>query len=93
MRELMPKPVFPLLILCLLPAMAVAVADAAPPAPGAEENIRALDADHDGLVTVTEVRAFLEARHGKGYEKTLLDEMEEKAGTKSCGSPFRLSFY
>ncbi|WP_331509290.1 hypothetical protein [Novimethylophilus sp.] len=87
----MPKPVFPLLILCLLPA--IAVADAAPPAPGAEENIRALDADHDGLVTVTEMRAFLEARHGKDYEKTLLDEMEEKAGTKSCGSPFSRSFY
>lgn len=80
---------FLLLLVCLLPALAIA--DAA--APSVEENIDAMDTDHDGQITVTEIRAFLEARHGKGYEKALLDDMEEKAGTKSCASPFSKSYY
>lgn len=77
-----------LLLLCLLPATARAEVAAAP---SVEDNIRAMDTDRDGLVTVTEVRAFLEARHGKGYRRELLDEMEIKAGAKSCASPFSRS--
>jgi len=58
-----------------------------------EENIKVMDSNHDGQVTISEVRAFLEAEHGKGYKQALLEEMETKAGTKSCGSPFSKSLY
>lgn len=80
-----------LLSSCLLPAC-VQAADAAP-APSVEDNIRAMDRDHDGMVNVSEMRAFLEARHGKDYRRELLDEMEVKAGAKSCASPFSRSLY
>lgn len=79
-----------LLLLCLLPLSAWA--ETAPPASGVEETLRVLDADHDGQVTITEIRVALEARNGKGYRKTLLEDMETKAGT-SCGTPFSRSFY
>lgn len=58
-----------------------------------EANIIAMDTDRDGQVTVSEVRAYLESQHGKGYKQTLLEEMETKAGLKSCGSPFSKSLY
>ncbi len=61
--------------------------------PSVEENIRAMDADRDGQVSVSEVRAYLERQNGKGYKQALLDEMETKAGLKSCGSPFSQSLY
>jgi hypothetical protein len=78
-----------LLFVCLLPALAIADANA----PSVEENIIAMDTNRDGQITVTEIREYLEARHGKGYEKVLLDDMEAKAGTKSCASPFSKSLY
>jgi len=78
-----------LLFVCLLPALALADANAS----SVEENIHAMDTDHDGQITVTEIRTFLELKHGKGYEKVLLDDMEAKAGTKSCASPFSKSLY
>lgn len=77
-----------LLLLWLWPVLALADADP----PSVEDNIRALDTDHDGQVSITEIRAFLEAKYGKGYEQAVLDEMEKKAAN-SCGSPFSRSFY
>jgi Ca2+-binding EF-hand superfamily protein len=77
------------LLLCLLPALAVAGESS----PSVEESIKIMDTDHDGQVTVSEVRAFLESQHGKGYKQALLEEMEIKAGLKSCGSPFSKSQY
>lgn len=62
-------------------------------APSVEDNIRAMDKDGDGIVTVYEVRAFIEARHGKGYKKEVLDEMESSASGKSCSTPFAKSLY
>lgn len=79
---------FPLL-LCLVPV--VSFAEEA--LPTVEDNIRAMDTDHDGQVSVTEVRAFLEFKHGKGYEQALLQDMQAKAESKSCGSPFSRSLY
>lgn len=61
--------------------------------PSVEDNIRAMDSDHDGMVTVHEMRVFLETRNGKDYQQDLLDEMEGKAGAKSCASPFSRSFF
>jgi hypothetical protein len=61
--------------------------------PSVEDNIRIMDTDHDGQVTVTELRAYLQAKYGKGYQQALLEQMEMKSGTKSCGSPFSQSLY
>ena len=58
-----------------------------------EDNIRSMDRDRDGMVSITEIRAYLEAQNGKGYRRELLDEMEMKADAKSCASPFSRSFY
>jgi hypothetical protein len=79
-----------LLLLVFLPGLVLAEV-AMPPVASVEDNIRAMDADRDGMVTATEIRVFLEARHGKGYRRELLDEMEIKAGAKSCASPFSRS--
>jgi hypothetical protein len=57
-----------------------------------EAKLREMDKDRNGLVTVTEVRAYLEAKHGKGYEKALLDKLEQTSGA-SCGTAFANSFY
>lgn len=81
-----------LLLIMLLPAVALAEEQVVPVA-SVEDNIRAMDTNRDGMVTATEIRAFLEAKNGKGYKHDLLDEMEAKAGAKSCASPFSRSFY
>ena len=57
-----------------------------------EAKLREMDKDRNGLVTVTEVRAYLESKHGKGYEKALLDKLEQTSGA-SCGTAFANSFY
>jgi methenyltetrahydromethanopterin cyclohydrolase len=56
--------------------------------PSVQDNLRAMDKDNDGMVTVFEVRAFLESKHGKGYQTAVLDEMESSASGRSCGTPF-----
>jgi len=76
------------LVLLLLSQSVLADADGS-----VEDNIKAMDTDRDGQVTVTEMRAYLEARYGKGYQQALLEEMEVKSGLKSCGSPFSRSLY
>ena len=57
------------------------------------DNIKAMDTDHDGIVTVHEMRVFIESKHGKGYEQKLFDAMEAAAGNRSCGSSFSKSLY
>lgn len=79
-----------LLLQAFLPGLVLAEV-AVQPIASVEDNIRAMDTDRDGMVTATEIRAFLEARYGKGYRRELLDEMEIKAGAKSCASPFSRS--
>jgi hypothetical protein len=61
--------------------------------PSVQDNIREMDKDRDGIVTVYEVRAFMEARHGAGYEKDLMDSLVSSAQGKSCATPFAKSFY
>ena len=77
----------------LLPAVCMADDAIALPVPSVEDNIRAMDRDRDGMVTVYEVRAFIEAKHGKDYKKDVLDEMESSASGKSCTTPFAKSHY
>lgn len=57
------------------------------------DNIKAMDTDHDGIVTVHEMRVFIESKHGIGYEQKLFDAMEAAAGNRSCGSSFSKSLY
>lgn len=79
------------ILMLLLMSSAFSRADAEPM--NVEDNVRAMDTDRDGQVTVSEVRVYLEAQHGKGYKQALLEDMEIKAGLKSCGSPFSKSLY
>lgn len=58
-----------------------------------EDNMRVMDINHDGMVSVSEIRTYLEMMHGKNYEQPLLDMLEAKATGKSCASPFTRSFY
>lgn len=81
-----------LLLMVLLPAASCAE-DLYSSAASTEDNIRNMDRDHDGMVSITEIRAYLEAQNGKGYRRELLDEMEMKADARSCASPFSRSFY
>lgn len=58
-----------------------------------EENLRDMDRDKDGMVSVHEVRVALEARHGKNFEQALLADMEASASGRSCSTPFAQNFY
>jgi Ca2+-binding EF-hand superfamily protein len=53
-----------LFYICLLEMPCLVVAEEAAPKFTVEDNIRAMDKDGDGLVTVYEVRALIEAKHG-----------------------------
>lgn len=79
--------------LLALPVVCMAEDTVALPVPSVEDNLRAMDHDRDGMVTVYEVRAFIEAKHGKDYKKDVLDEMESSASGKSCTTPFAKSHY
>ena len=61
--------------------------------PSVEDNVAAMDTDKNGFADVYEVRAFLELKHGKGYEKEVLDRMEASAKGKSCSTPFAKDLY
>lgn len=61
--------------------------------PSVEDNVAAMDTDKNGFADVYEVRAFLELKHGKGYEKEVLDIMEASAKGKSCSTPFAKDLY
>ncbi len=61
--------------------------------PTVEDNIILMDKDKNGFADVYEVRAFLELKHGKGYEKELLDKLESSAKGSSCSTPFAKDLY
>ena len=61
--------------------------------PSLEDNVVQMDTDKNGFADVFEVRAFLELKHGKGYEKELLDKMESSAKGSSCSTPFAKALY
>ncbi len=61
--------------------------------PTLEDNVVTMDTDKNGFADVYEVRAFLELKHGKGYEKDLLDKLEASASGKSCSTPFAKELY
>lgn len=61
--------------------------------PTLEDNVAAMDTDKNGFADVYEVHAFLELKHGKGYEKELLDKLDAAASGKSCSTPFAKELY
>jgi len=62
-------------------------------APSVEDNLRSMDKNHDGMVTVVEVREYLESKHGKNFQQDNLANMESSINGKSCASPFANRFY
>lgn len=85
----MSKLLFGALLLCSTSLLAVE----AKPYATVEENILVMDTDHNGMVSVHEVRAYIEAKHGKDYKKAVLDDLESSADGKSCSSPFAKPTY
>ncbi|OIR00047.1 hypothetical protein GALL_178680 [mine drainage metagenome] len=61
--------------------------------PSVEDNIAMMDTDKNGFADVYEVRAFLALKHGKDYQKELLDQWEASARGKSCSTPFAKDLY
>lgn len=61
--------------------------------PTVEDNILAMDTDKNGFADVTEVRAFLALRHGKDYQKAVLDRWEVNSLGGGCPVPFAKEFY
>lgn len=61
--------------------------------PSVEDNVAKMDSDKNGFADVFEVRAFLELKHGKDYQKDLLDKWEASASGKSCSTPFAKDLY
>jgi hypothetical protein len=61
--------------------------------PSLEDNVVSMDTDKNGFADVYEVRAFLELKHGKGYQKEVFDKMEASARTKSCSTSFAKDLY
>lgn len=61
--------------------------------PTVEQNIVSMDTDKNGFADASEVRAFLELKHGKGYESALLDKFEASVNGTSCNTPFANKLY
>ncbi len=54
--------------------------------PSVEDQVVVMDTDHNGFADVFEVRAYLQNKHGKDYQKALLDKMVRTADRHSCGT-------
>lgn len=61
--------------------------------PSVEDNIVIMDTDKNGFADVTEVRAFLASKHGKDYQKAVLDRWEVQSLGGGCPIPFAKEFY
>jgi hypothetical protein len=55
--------------------------------PTVEDNVLSMDTDKNGFADVTEVRAFLALKHGKDYQKELLDRWQLRSQGPSCTLP------
>lgn len=60
--------------------------------PTVEQNIVKMDTDKNGFADVLEVRAYLALKHGKDYQKELLDRWEVRAMGGGCPIPFAKEF-
>lgn len=57
------------------------------------DNMKAMDQDHDGIITTEEISHYLQSQRGRGYQQGVLDELERVSNARSCGSPFSRSVY
>ena len=60
--------------------------------PTVEQNIIKMDTDKNGFADVTEVRAFLALKHGREYQKAVLDRWEVQSLGGGCPIPFAKEF-
>ena len=60
--------------------------------PTVEQNVLSMDTDKNGFADVTEVRAFLALKHGKDYQKAVLDRWEVRSLGGGCPIPFAKEF-
>lgn len=60
-----------------------------------DDNIHAMDRDRDGMVTLSEVRVYLETRNEgpQSFRQEVLRDLEARSNSRSCASPFSQSFY
>lgn len=56
--------------------------------PTVEENVVSMDTDKNGFADVDEVRTFLQLKHGKDYQKNVLDRWLVASKGASCGTNF-----
>ncbi len=80
-----------LILILMLSSPAIVMAEEAR-APSVEENLREMDKDRNGIVTASEVRTYLQSKHGKDYEKSILDKLQSTERGASCGTTFAQSF-
>lgn len=89
---------FPIMLMAFIPHVyaedaASSLAETSPLFESVEERISLMDTNKDGIVTVYEVRAYIESLHSKNYQKEALDDMVSSASGKSCSTPFAKSLY
>lgn len=61
--------------------------------PTVEDNVTEMDTDKNGFADAAEVRAYLEKKHGKGYQQELLEKFAASVSGASCGTPFANKLY
>lgn len=54
--------------------------------PTVAEKVAEMDTDKSGFADVYEVRAYLEKKHGEGYQEDVLGRWEFNANPNSCGT-------
>ena len=60
--------------------------------PSVEANIQAMDTDRDGMVSVAEIKVYLQKEFGSHYKESLLEKMDFAAKAQSCDSSFTRPF-
>ena len=79
------------LLACLLVSMQPAMAAETVASPDSSDvlgRMHAMDSDGDGMASVSEIRAFLQAQPGESYKTAVLDDWEAAAMGRRCSSPF-----
>ena len=79
------------LFACLLASMQPVMAaetGTSPDPSNVLDRMHAMDSDGDGMASVSEIRAFLQAQPGESYKTAVLDDWEATAMGKRCSSPF-----
>ena len=79
------------LFACLLASMQQVMAAETGTSPDPSDvldHMHAMDSDGDGMASVSEIRAFLQAQPGESYKTAVLDDWEATAMGKRCSSPF-----